>query len=40
LNLTRNEVIDALKKIKLKESIRGEALSLLEFASLANEIKR
>ncbi len=36
LQLTREQVTDALKKMNLSETIRGEALTLSQFAELAN----
>ncbi|MCL2717851.1 MAG: 16S rRNA (adenine(1518)-N(6)/adenine(1519)-N(6))-dimethyltransferase RsmA [Lachnospiraceae bacterium] len=38
LKLTRKEITDTLKKMNLNESIRGEALSLAEFAVLSNQL--
>ena len=36
LNLSKEQVVDALKKMGLSESIRGEALTLEQFAELSN----
>jgi len=36
LNLERDEVVTALREMSLNESVRGEALSLTEFAQLSN----
>jgi 16S rRNA (adenine1518-N6/adenine1519-N6)-dimethyltransferase len=38
LNLSREEVVDALRESNLSESIRGEALTLVQFATLTNNI--
>lgn len=39
LNLSKDKVMEALEKMGLSPTIRGEALSLLEFAALCNYLK-
>jgi len=39
LGLTREDVVDALKQMNLSETIRGEALTLEQFATLSNILK-
>lgn len=40
LSFSKEQVVDALKSLGLSESIRGEALTLEQFAALANELKK
>ena len=40
LGLSREKVTDALKKLGLSETVRGEALSLEQFANLSNILKK
>lgn len=40
LSFSKEQVVDALKALGLSESIRGEALTLEQFAALANELKK
>ena len=36
LNFTKEQVVEALKKMGLSESVRGEALTLEQFANLSD----
>ena len=36
LSITKNQVIDALEKMNLSPTVRGEALTLEQFAELTN----
>lgn len=40
LSFTKEQVVSALQALGLPESIRGEALTLEQFAALANELKK
>ena len=36
LSFTKEQVVEALKKLEINENIRGEALTLEQFADLSN----
>lgn len=40
LSFSKEQVVDALNALGLPESVRGEALTLEQFAALANELKK
>ena len=40
LNLSKEEIVEALKEMGLSETIRGEKLTLEEFARLADILTR
>lgn len=40
LSFSKEQVVDALNALGLSESVRGEALTLEQFAALANELKK
>ena len=40
LKLTKERVLEALEKMELSPTVRGEALTLVQFAQISDEIKR
>ena len=40
LNYSREEVVSALNNLGIREDVRGEALSLQEFAALSDELEK